>query len=686
MGKYRLSSRLATGGMAEVYLGRAINPDGTTGKSVAVKMLLPHLAGESQIVRMFLNEARITAQIDHLNVVRILDLGSDADHSPFIVMELLDGHSFAEIRHQAALVPQRVPLGITLRVLTEACRGLDAAHRAVDENGRPLCIVHRDFTPENIHVGFDGQVKVIDFGIARAENASSATEPGTLKGKFFYMSPEMIAGRPVDHRADIYAAGVMLYEQLCGRRPFTGQSAEEVVDRIVTARLKRPSELDPSVPRPLEEICLMALARDPDQRFNSLDVFITSIETVGGLARIVTTEQLAMYVAQLFPLEKDPKRQTLIKARAADPSVPALKPYAGPTVVMLSDGPAPAPPSRTRASGPRGGVPAPAAVEPAPSDELLAEHAPRRARVGLRAAVLVLLAAAGGGAFVLAPRMRQSPADRLAVAQATQDRSVRISRLASLATSGEATAEQLARAAELLLDAGALEDALTVAEGYSRRFPRDPAAPLLEARAAIALRFGKKAEAALDRAAALEPTSPEPDLIRAELRQVQGDSAGAQEALVMAERKKPGDPDLLGRTGVILSRLGVLPEAGAALSTALTRGKWEPLWAAELGYVRLRQEQMGEAGLLLRRALRKEPALFEGHYYLGALLVKQRDVKGAEKSYREAARLRPSDPRPLVSLCALLIDSGQNEDALAVQRTLQEQYSKEAALACRPRG
>ncbi|HVE82287.1 MAG TPA: tetratricopeptide repeat protein, partial [Myxococcales bacterium] len=229
------------------------------------------------------------------------------------------------------------------------------------------------------------------------------------------------------------------------------------------------------------------------------------------------------------------------------------------------------------------------------------------------------------------------------------------------------------------------DEALQMAEGLSRRFPRDAAGPLLEARAAIALRRGKKAEAALDHASALLPGDPEPDLIRAELRQVQGDAAGAQDALTAAEKKRPGDPELLGRTGVILSRLGVLPEAGAALTTALSR-KFDPLWAAELGYVRLRQEQLGEAAMLLRRAIRKEPQMFEAHYYLGALLVKQRDVKGAEKSYREAARLSRGDPRPLVSLCALLVDSGQNDDALAVQRTLQEQYSKEAALACRPKG
>jgi serine/threonine protein kinase/tetratricopeptide (TPR) repeat protein len=702
LGKYRLSSRLATGGMAEVYLARALDPDGaTTGRSVAVKRLLPHLATESQIVRMFLNEARITAQIDHRNVVRILDLGSDEEHSPFIVMELLDGHSFAEIRHQAALVPQRVPLGITLRVLTEACRGLDAAHNAVDENGRALCIVHRDFTPENIHVGFDGQVKVIDFGIARAENATSSTEPGTLKGKFFYMSPEMIVGRPVDHRADIYAAGVMLYEQLCGRRPFTGQTAEEVVDRIASARLKRPSELDPSVPRPLEEICLMALARDPDQRFASLDVFISSIEAVGGLARIATEEQLSMYVTQLFPVEKDAKRQALMKARAADPSVVRVsgEPEPAPGVPAPRKQPSGAR-SRSRSSPAAAGAPPPEEHQPAtqaadpqplpeepatassppPSHEEAAPRRPRRIALWAGVALVPIAAAA---AFVLVPRTRQSVADRIQAAQATDDRAVRIARLAPLAASEDATADQLGRAVELLLDSGAMEEALDVAEGFSRRFPKEPGAPLLEAHVAMALRRGKKAEAALDRASALSPTSPEPDLVRAELKQIQGDSSGAQEALAAAEKKKPGDPDLLGRTGVILSRLGVLAEAGAALTTALTR-KFDPLWAAELGYVRLRQEQMPEAAQLLRRALRKEPALFEGHYYLGALLVKQQDVKGAEKSYREAARLRPTDPRPLVSLCALLIDSGQTESALEVQRTLQEQYSKEAAQACRP--
>jgi len=192
-GPYRLTSRLGTGGMAEVYLGRHVGSDGQFGPMVAVKRLLPHLVADRAIVQMFLNEAKITAQINHPNVVRVLDLGHEKDE-PYIAMELLEGRSFAELRFRAAQLAERVPLGITLKILADACRGLDAAHRAVDEHGRFLCIVHRDFTPDNIHVGVSGEIKVIDFGIAKAQNVGVGTEPGTLKGKFFYMSPEMIAG------------------------------------------------------------------------------------------------------------------------------------------------------------------------------------------------------------------------------------------------------------------------------------------------------------------------------------------------------------------------------------------------------------------------------------------------------------------------------------------------------------
>ena len=222
-----------------MFVGRHITEAGEFGPMVAIKRLLPHLVKDNQIVRMFLNEARITAQIHHPNVVAIIDLGQEGGE-PFIAMELLDGRTFAELREKAAETGRRVPTGIMLRILTEACRGLDAAHRATDEDGKPLMLVHRDFTPDNIHVGASGEVKVIDFGVAKTASWGAGTEPGTLKGKFFYMSPEMILARPVDHRADIFAAGVMLYEQLCGHRPFTGSSVEEVVMKIAAGKPQPP--------------------------------------------------------------------------------------------------------------------------------------------------------------------------------------------------------------------------------------------------------------------------------------------------------------------------------------------------------------------------------------------------------------------------------------------------------------
>ena len=172
-GRYRLTSRIATGGMAEVYLGRMLLPDGRFGPAMAVKRLLPHLIADPAIVRMFLNEADITRQIQHPNVVRILDLGQ-VHSEPFIAMELLEGHSFAEVRQAAAQGGMRVPLGITLRVLTEACRGLDAAHRAVDTKGRELQIVHRDFTPDNIHVGVNGDGRREGHGMSRQSGEATA--------------------------------------------------------------------------------------------------------------------------------------------------------------------------------------------------------------------------------------------------------------------------------------------------------------------------------------------------------------------------------------------------------------------------------------------------------------------------------------------------------------------------------
>jgi serine/threonine protein kinase/Flp pilus assembly protein TadD len=705
LGRYRLSARIATGGMAEVYLGRRMDEDGQRGPAVAVKRLLPHLVSDRRIVQMFLNEARITAQVHHPNVITILELGVE-DTEPFIAMELLEGRSFAELRAEAAERGQRVPLGVTLRVLVDACRGLDAAHRAVDEAGRPLRIVHRDFTPDNIHVGINGAVKVIDFGIAKAETLGSGTEPGTLKGKFFYMSPEMIVGKPVDHRADIFAAGVMLYEQLCGRRPFTGLNPEEVLSRIAEGRPRPPTAFDPSVPNALEHICLTALHREPESRFESLQVFIDAIESVGGQAEVASSEQVAAYVDSLFPLDRDPKRQALQRARSADPSDSGSQPNRPPLDLTRPSRPShvaisetvkvttPVPQSRpvslttaeTKAALAKTMPPGPAlAPEPATLPAGSAFPGPKPPVLRYLLLAVALLAVGGGVAFLLL-RPSAPPADRISAAAALSAREERESALKGLEQDPRATAKELAQAGALLVEVGAYDAALALADGFTRRFPKELEAHLLTARAATELRMGKRAERAIEDATALAPNDLRPLIALAQLRELQGDVAGALAALSKVYEKRPRDKQIAPRYGRLLSLAGRLDEAAEVLG-AWTRAHGEDAEAlAELAFVRYRQERVDEAAAVIKRALKTAPKLAVAHYYLGAILFRQGDTAGAERAYREADQLAPSDPRALTARCQLHARTGNEAAVAQVKQELASRFPDRAdalAASCR---
>jgi serine/threonine protein kinase/Flp pilus assembly protein TadD len=652
--------------MAEVYLGRALQADGRFGPAVAVKRLLPHLNSDPAIVRMFLNEAEITQQIHHPNVVEIIDLGH-FQNEPFIAMELLEGHSFAELRQTAAQSGKRVPLGVTLRVLTEACRGLDAAHRAVDSKGRELQIVHRDFTPDNIHVAVTGEVKVIDFGIAKSALVGGGTEPGTLKGKFFYMSPEMIAGQDVDHRADLFAAGVMLYEQLCGRRPFTGLNTEEVLNRISEGRPKRPTEFDPSVPLGLELICLKALSRDPAKRFPSLVEFVSAIEGVGGPARVATTEEVANYVGAIFPAEEDPKRIALRRARLADPSTPTHSPDA--TALDLL-------PPREDSRPPRRITDPPRKREPSRL-ELQLKAAARWVGRPEILGPLALVAVLGAGTVAYLKRPQQTPAIRLARAEAASNAATRTKELVALTEDPKASEPELRRAGELALQSSDLEGALQVTQTFARRYPKSIDAALQEARACIGLRLGKRADAAIDRALSLDPEDPRPDLLRADLRRMQGDASGMLDALTSASRKAPNDREIAVRRGELLSQAGRLDEASAVLGSVL-RKRFHPGAAAELGFVKLRQNQPAEAVRLLRDALRRSPNLAKAHYYLGAALVQQGEPGEGEAEYHAANKLAPSDPRPLGALCALAAQRSKPAEVEAYKKELADRFPEQA--------
>ena len=654
-GRYRLTSRIATGGMAEVYVGRHITEAGEFGPMVAIKRLLPHLVKDNQIVRMFLNEARITAQIHHPNVVAIIDLGQESGE-PFIAMELLDGRTFAELREKAAETGRRVPTGLMLRILTEACRGLDAAHRATDEDGKPLMLVHRDFTPDNIHVGSSGDVKVIDFGVAKTASWGAGTEPGTLKGKFFYMSPEMILAKPVDHRADIFAAGVMLYEQLCGHRPFTGSSVEEVVMKIAAGKPNPPRTYDPAVPMLLEAVCLRAIAHDVNARFQTLEELIDAIENVGGEAQVSSRAEVGEYLTSMFPPEKDPKRQTLRKAREADPSVPH-----GKAVESFED----SSPSLGEVGETKGDRPGLLVAPEAPVMKPLPAASLRKlpdwllpTGAGTMGVVLLVVA------FVVFKSPASTPDDALKEAGALTDAPSRAKLLATLAKNPATTEAQFALAGKLLLEAKAWDAALELCDAWTARFPKQNAAEaMIEGRAAVAVRKGKRAEAALQKADALMPDDPAPNIALASLREMQGDSFGALEEYNRAVKKRPHSAELLTRQGYWMSQMGKVDEAAAVLTQVLAKG-FDPAAAAELGFVRFRQKKMGEAASLLKQALKKSPQLMVAHYYLAAVQYQQGDVKAARASYLEADRLAPDDPRSLIALCEI--------DAATKAPTLEE--------------
>ncbi|GHG72574.1 serine/threonine-protein kinase [Comamonas sp. JC664] len=264
-GRYQLLKRLATGGMAQIYLARPQGAD--PDKRVVVKRILPHLAENDDFVKMFLDEARIAARLNHPNVVQIFDLGAQ-DDSFFIAMEYIHGDDLRQLWKHSELRGHPLPVALVCRILIEACAGLDYAHKRTDPStGRPLGIVHRDISPQNILVNFEGGVKVVDFGIAKAADQATVTRSGVLKGKYSYMSPEQAAGMRVDCRSDIFALGIVLYELLTGTRLFKRPNDIQTLTAVSECRVIPPSQVTARVPADLDAIVLKALAKEVSERY-----------------------------------------------------------------------------------------------------------------------------------------------------------------------------------------------------------------------------------------------------------------------------------------------------------------------------------------------------------------------------------------------------------------------------------
>lgn len=269
--KYRVIKRLEAGGMAEVYVGEAEGVQGFR-KQVAIKRVLPHLAKNESFIQMFLDEARLSAKLTHANIVQVFDISARED-TFFLIMEFVDGANLKKIMESLQQRGQRMRLVDAAYICIEACRGLSYAHELADESGKPLGIVHRDISPPNIMVTKRGEVKVADFGLAKAETQVVSTDPGVVKGKFSYLSPEAAQGLEVDARADVFALGIVLWEMLAGRRLFYGQTDYATVKLIQNANIPRLAPLNREVDEEFEEILLTALAREPERRFQTAREF-----------------------------------------------------------------------------------------------------------------------------------------------------------------------------------------------------------------------------------------------------------------------------------------------------------------------------------------------------------------------------------------------------------------------------
>ncbi len=271
VGKYQVLERLAVGGMAELYKARVTGQHGFE-KLVAIKKILPHLAADASFIDMFLDEARITAHLDHPHIVQVFELGTDAD-TPYIAMQFVDGLDVLALLRECARTQIRLPPELAACIAHDILDALDYAHTAITPGGRVMGVIHRDISPGNVLVSRRGDVKLTDFGIARAAERQHKTEAGMLKGKYGYMSPEQVHGADLDARSDLFSLGIVLAEMVMARRLFTAPSDLDTLLMVRDARLDRLEKNADDFPIELRVMCEKALAREPDDRWQSAAEF-----------------------------------------------------------------------------------------------------------------------------------------------------------------------------------------------------------------------------------------------------------------------------------------------------------------------------------------------------------------------------------------------------------------------------
>jgi len=388
-GQYTLLERIAVGGMAEVWKARMKGVEGFQ-KTVAIKKILSHLTDSSDFVTMFIDEAKLAAQLNHNNIIHIYDLGK-IDDAYFIAMEYVEGKDLRTILNTARQKERSIPLGLALVVASALAAALDHAHRKKDFEGHELGLVHRDVSPQNVLISYEGDIKLCDFGIVKAVTKASKTQMGALKGKLQYMSPEQAWGRPVDARSDIFSLGSLLFEMLTGRRLFSGESEMSVLDAVREGRVQAPRDLDPRLPLEVNALVLKALARDPADRFQSAADMQREIDSsLSSLKPRPTAHELAGFMQELFGPG----------ARAAEAATAATAPPA----MAAKGAAAAASPAVPKAAAE---VAAVAPREPAAAEALAGEGAKSRGIVWVGLAAVAVLALV---AYLVFGRGGSSPA------------------------------------------------------------------------------------------------------------------------------------------------------------------------------------------------------------------------------------------------------------------------------------
>jgi TonB family protein len=549
-GQYTLLERIAVGGMAEVWKARMRGVEGFQ-KTVAIKRILPHMTDNAEFVGMFIDEAKLAAQLTHPNIVHIYDLGR-MGRDYYIAMEYVEGKDLRSLLNAGHRRGAPLPLGLGLLIAARVASALDYAHRKRDFEDRELGLVHRDVSPQNVLLTYEGDVKLCDFGIAKAVSKASQTQMGALKGKLQYMSPEQAWGRPVDPRSDLFSLGAVLFEMVTGERLFPGDSEMSVLEAVRQGQTRTPRQVNPAVPREVDEIVARAIAIDPKDRFQSAGEMKQRLEAaLAALTPSPGPTDLAAYIRHV--LEPEPAGQT----EAAEPPAPApatpweVEPAAAPVV------PFPAGPE--------------AAIEPvAPLVEVaVEEEGGRKSRTLLYAAIAALILVAVLTFVFLNRRKEAAPAPQSAgPSEAPAAPLPAANPVPDQAPPAVAPATQTASAPSMSMpaDVKAIVDQQLAAKEEEMRRKLEQQQKDLEKQLADAKTKGQPAPAAPAQQAAVEPTpapaQPAPPMPApaAPEPQREPEPAKAQEKPPEPEPQKAREPEPAPAPQV---KVGDLAEPGA---------------------------------------------------------------------------------------------------------------------------